>query len=120
MRLVIIESPFAGIGDTDEERAASEARHRRYLDRCILDCLRHGESPYASHQMLTSALRDSVPAEREIGIKAGFAWRKAAEATVVYTDHGFSRGMRYGIAHAEDLARAQPHAIEYREIGAES
>jgi hypothetical protein len=55
----------------------------------------------------------------EWGIEAGFMWRAAAAATVVYTDHGISGGMRLGIEHAESLARKQPHAIEYRWIGAE-
>lgn len=103
MRLVIIESPFAG----DLER------NRVYLDRCIRDCLARGESPYASHRMLTSALDDAQPEEREAGIKAGFAWRAVAAATVVYGDYGLSRGMNAGIEHAVTIG----HAVEWREIG---
>ena len=113
MRLVIIESPFSG----------DEARNRIYLQRCIRDCLARGESPYASHQMLTDALRDSVPEERAQGIAAGFEWRKVAEATVVYEDYGISGGMRTGIDDAHRLNRALAELralgrpIEYRRIG---
>ena len=116
MRLVIIESPYAG----------DVARNLRYLRRAIIDCVQRGESPYASHLMLTAALDDTQPEERDLGIRAGFAWRTAARATVIYTDHGISSGMRYGI---EDAVRERdarlyapsqgPHAIEYRTIGAE-
>lgn len=126
MRLVIIESPFAGKGDTPEERARNTERNKRYLHRCIQDCLRRGESPYGSHRMLTAALDDMKPEERDLGIRAGFAWRTRADATVIYTDHGISSGMRYGI---EDAVRERDarlyvptrgqHAIEYRTIGAE-
>lgn len=118
MRLVIIESPFSG----------DEARNRIYLQRCIRDCLDRGESPYASHQMLTDALRDSVPKERAHGIAAGFEWRKVAEATVVYEDYGESAGMRAGIVDAYRLIRMineMPrhvrgdcaHVVERRRIG---
>lgn len=115
MRLVIIESPYAG----------NVERNRRYLLRCIRDCLARGESPYASHLMLTTALVDADVNERDLGIRAGFAWRGVADATVIYTDHGISTGMRYGIEDAvreRDARRytvQDPHAIEYRTIGAE-
>ena len=114
MRRVIIESPYAG--DVDE--------HMRYLQRCIRDSLARGESPYASHQMLTQALDDATPEERKAGIEAGFAWRSEADATVVYTDYGISAGMAEGVRHAEAtigrsivLYGTKEHAIEYRMIG---
>ena len=104
MRPVIIESPYAG----DVER------NTRYLRACMRDCLLRGEAPYASHAMYTQpgVLDDLIPAEREHGIHAGFAWRAVADATVVYTDCGMSSGMRYGIEHAEKAGRP----IEYRTI----
>lgn len=67
---VIIESPYAG----DVER------NKKYLQRCIRFCLRNGESPYASHQMLTEALDDNDPIQRHAGIAAGFAWCKRRTA----------------------------------------
>lgn len=50
MHLIVIESPFRGATPADQ------ARNERYLEACIADCLRRGESPYASHKMLTQAL----------------------------------------------------------------
>lgn len=104
---VIIESPYAG----DVEK------NMRYLWACMSDCLHRGETPYASHGLYTQpgVLRDDVPEERELGIRAGFAWRAVAEKTVVYTDLGVSRGMEYGIAHATELG----HPIEYRQLRGE-
>lgn len=107
MRRVVIESPYAG----DVER------NLRYLRACMADCLRRGEAPFASHGLYTQpgVLRDEIPEERAAGIHAGFAWRDAAEKTVVYMDLGVSGGMRYGIDDAEKKGRA----IEYRRLGGE-
>lgn len=105
MRLVIVESPYAG----DVERNLA------YLRRCLRDCLERGESPYASHGLLTQpgVLDDSDPLERTWGVAAGFAWRQRADATVVYRDLGLTDGMRAGIADAWTLRQS----IQYREIG---
>ena len=74
-----------------------------------------GESPYASHGLLTQegVLRDDVPKERAQGIEAGFAWRERADATVVYDNLGMSRGMLAGIADA----RRKGHPVEFRSLG---
>lgn len=92
MRLVIVESPYAG----DVEANVAYAR------RCVRDSLLRGEAPIASHLLYTQPgiLDDDVPAERQHGIDAGLAWRAVAQATVVYTDCGISKGMEYGIAAA--------------------
>lgn len=87
MRRVILESPFRTSIDNDQ------TVHYEYLQTCIRNCLRRGESPYASHQMLTAALNDDVPAERTLGIKAGYEWYGAADMVVFYVDLGFSSGM---------------------------
>lgn len=107
VRKVIIESPYAG----DIEK------NLRYVRACMRDCLLRGEAPFASHALYTQdgVLRDEVPEERMHGITAGFAWRETAEATVVYTDLGTSKGMEYGIAHATELG----HPIEYRQLGSD-
>lgn len=106
MRLVIVESPFAG----DIEKNTAYAR------RCVRDALGRGEAPIASHLLYTqpTILDDNVPDERQWGIAAGLAWRRVADASVVYTDLGISRGMEYGIKAAQ-LAGME---IEYRTIGA--
>jgi len=95
--LVILESPYAG--DIDA--------HTEYARACLRDCLLRGESPLASHLLYTQlgVLRDKVPEERQMGIRAGLAWARVADATVVYVDHGVSAGMRQGIQKAKELGR---------------
>jgi hypothetical protein len=102
---VIVESPYAG----DVEANLT------YLRACLRDCLLRGEAPIASHGLYTQpgVLDDTVPEERALGMRAGFAWRCRAAKTVVYTDRGISGGMRLGIEVAHDL----DHPIEYRELG---
>ena len=95
MRRVVIESPYAG----------DEKTNRAYLVDCLRDSLRRGEAPFASHGQYTEALDDGVPEDREHGIAAGHAWRRVAEATVVYTDLGVSRGMLAGIQAARTLGQ---------------
>jgi hypothetical protein len=104
MRLVIIESPFAGHIEANVA----------YARRAIRDALSRGEAPLASHLLYTQPgiLRDEVHEERQRGIDAGLAWGKVAEATVVYVDLGISKGMRYGIAAAEQMGRR----VEFRRI----
>jgi hypothetical protein len=104
-RLVILESPYAG--DVDANVV--------YARRCLRDSLRRGEAPIASHLLYTQpdVLDDTIPAERQEGIDAGLAWRRVAEASVVYTDRGISPGMRHGIAAAEEPGIP----VEYRSIG---
>ncbi|HUJ44104.1 MAG TPA: hypothetical protein VLW52_10895 [Opitutaceae bacterium] len=105
MRLIILESPYAG--DVEANMAYARA--------CLRDSLRRGEAPLASHLLFTQpgVLRDEVPAERRKGVDAGLAWGRVADATVVYTDRGVSPGMKRGIA----AARAAGRPIEYRTLG---
>jgi hypothetical protein len=105
MKLVIIESPYAG---NIEENVT-------YARRCVRDSLSRGEAPIASHLLYTQpgVLRDEIPEERKWGIEAGLAWRTVAEGTVVYFDYGTSSGMKYGIEDAIRCGRP----IEYRTIG---
>lgn len=104
MRLVILESPYAGDIEANVE----------YARAAIRDALSRGEAPIASHLLYTQPgiLKDEVPQERQWGIDAGLAWGRVAEATVVYTDRGTSRGMEYGIS----AAKAAGRPIEYRSI----
>jgi hypothetical protein len=102
--LVIIESPYAG----------NITRNSEYTRACMRDSLLRGESPFASHALYTQpgVLDDSITIEREMGIEAGFKWRKVADKTVVYTDFGISKGMDLGIRDAESLGQT----VEYRTI----
>src|SRR5258705_2063884 len=105
---VILERPFAG--GTPE--ATNE--NIEYARACLRDSLLRGEAPLASHLLYTQpgVLDDDVPVERQYGIDAGLMWGAAAEKTVVYTDRGISRGMRYGIENAETAGRP----VEYRQL----
>jgi hypothetical protein len=111
-RLVILESPFAGKGNNILSRWWNKLVNVTYAEDAMRDSLLRGESPMASHLLYTQALDDNVPHEREIGINAGLAWGKVAEATVVYTDRGISRGMQYGIDNAKKAGRP----VEYRTL----
>lgn len=102
---VILESPYAG--DVGENLT--------HLRACLRDSLLRGEAPFASHGLYTQpgVLDDTVPAERDAGIKAGFVWRPRAVKTVVYVDRGISGGMALGIDHAKSCG----HVIEFRSLG---
>lgn len=104
MRRVILESPYAGNIECNV----------LYARACLRDSLRRGEAPIASHLLYTQpgVLRDEDAAERKLGIDAGLAWGAVADATIVYTDLGVSRGMRHGIDNAEQAGRP----VEYRQI----
>jgi hypothetical protein len=104
MRLVIIESPYAGNITRNIEYAREAVRHSLSL----------GEAPIASHLLYTQQgiLDDKNPAERIWGIDAGLAWLDVSEATVVYQDYGISKGMYLGINRAKDAGKI----VEYRKI----
>ena len=104
MKRVAIESPYAG----------DIALHVAYAKAAVRDCLKRGESPYASHLFFTQdgILDDGDAAEGALGIEAGLAWGDAAEATVVYADLGISDGMKEGMARANAASRP----IEMRSI----
>jgi hypothetical protein len=95
--IVIVESRYAG--NVEVNLAYTRAAMR--------DCLLRGEAPFASHALYTQSgvLDDDIPEERQLGTEAGFAFRPAAQRTVVYVDLGYSRGMNLGIAHAEKLGQ---------------
>lgn len=106
MKLVIVESPYAG----------NTAFNERYARAALRDCLLRGEAPIASHLLYTQpgVLDDGKPDERALGIAAGLAWGTRADATAVYMDHGISSGMQQGIARAE----ADGRPVYYRTLGA--
>ena len=106
IRHVIVESPFKAT----QERSIEQ--HREYLKHCLADCAKRGESPYASHLMLTEVLDDDDPHERGFGIKAGWEWAKFADAIALYIDMGVSPGMHESIKHYESIGKP----IERRKI----
>jgi hypothetical protein len=102
MKLVIVESPYAG----------AIALNERYARAAMADCLRRGEAPFASHLLYTQVLDDLQPDERKLGIDAGLAWGAAAASSVVYRDLGITPGMRLGI----EAARAAGRTVEFRDL----
>lgn len=108
MRLVVVESPYAG-ADAEEVELNVE-----YARACLADCLRRGEAPYASHLLYTQpgVLDDRSPEERRLGMAAGFAWGAQAESVVVYVDRGVSPGMVEGVRRARWAGRP----VEFRSL----
>ncbi len=119
MKRVVVESPYAGNTKLTET----------YGEFCMHDCLiNHNESPYASHLLYTRkyVLRDHIPDERMVGIKAGFFWRDVAEKTIFYVDFDMTDGMKLGLDDCkekgkeyevrnlpEDLWRRFSKAVDY-------
>lgn len=103
MRLVVIESPYAGDVEANLD----------YGRRCMLDCLQRGEAPMASHLLYTQCLDDLDNEDRRLGMQAGWEWFDAVDACVVYIDNGISIGMRDGIEAASQC----DVKIEFRELG---
>ncbi len=99
MKLVILESPYAG----------NIQKNIEYGRLCVRDSLLRGEAPIASHLLYTQdgVLDDLIPNERKLGIEAGLSWKKVAEKHVFYIDLGMSSGMKY----AEETSNL---LIEYR------
>jgi hypothetical protein len=84
MKLVIIESPYAG----EIERNVAYARAALYHSAL------HGEAPLASHLLYTQILDDGKSGERALGITMGLAWRRRCDLAAFYVDLGWSAGMK--------------------------
>lgn len=104
MKLVIIESPYAGDIEANTE----------YARRAMRDSLERGEAPLASHLLYPQPgiLREDVPEERAWGIAAGLEWRRVAEHHVFYVDRGWSSGM-YA---AFDIRMRENRSMESRSL----
>ncbi len=104
MKLVILESPYAG----------NIVENIKYARLCIRDSLLKGEAPIASHLLYTqeSILNDNLENERMHGINAGLSWLKVADLHVCYIDKGISKGMAYGIEAAKKFGLQ----TEYRKL----
>lgn len=105
MRRVILESPYAG----------NIKRNREYARKALRHSLTCGEAPIASHLLYPQpgVLNEMIREERELGIAAGLAWLKYAEAMVAYTDYGISPGMHAAMSRAA----LEGLLIETRTIG---
>jgi hypothetical protein len=111
MKRVVIESPYAGKSTLPWPlsiigRWLDRRENERYLEACQRDAfIRYGEAPFASHGLYPGALDDDVPAERNLGINAGFVWGDLASHRAVYTDRGMSFGMKLGIERAKMIGQ---------------
>lgn len=118
MRRVTLESPFRTTTiklPTSREITIEEPENVKYARACMQDCLLRGEAPFASHLLYTQegVLDDSIPKERDLGIRAGLEYKRATDVTVVYHDRGVTSGMVWGIRFAKEI----DHPIEYRTLG---
>jgi hypothetical protein len=106
MKRVVIESPFAG--DVD--------KNKQYGRLCMLDCLRRGEAPFASHLLYTQCLDDNIEIERTLGMNAGFVWGEVADLHAFYVDLGMSPGMEVSLRRIMKIGskweeRSLPNAL---------
>ncbi len=89
-RLVILESRFSAIKRfTDEQNLA-------YARACLLDSLARGEAPIMANLLYDPAfwLDETLRADSFLAAATATAWRRAADFTVFYEDHGTSSAMR--------------------------
>lgn len=105
---VVIESPLSA---ADHEGIKG---NQLYAKRCMWDCIKREESPYASHLLFVQdeLMDDLIPHERALGMKLGFEWGAMAHKVVVYIDRGITPGMQAGIDHYRHCGIP----IEYRYI----
>lgn len=104
---VIIESPFSGYGDKQKERD-----HAVYLRLILLDSIKRGEAPFASHAIYPQVMDDDDPPLRHLGIHMGFRWGELAHYVAVYVDRGISPGMQAAIEHYRTMGLP----IEFRQV----
>ena len=102
-RRVILLSPFAG----------DVAGNLRYAKRAMLDAIKRGDAPIASHLLYPQVLDDTIVDQRRTGISCERAWMLQAQAIVAYIDLGISSGMVETI----NLANLLSIPVEHRRIG---
>lgn len=101
--LVVLESPYMG----------GDPRAVFYAKLALLDSVRAGEAPLASHLLYPQVLDDHDGEDRFAGIRSGWEPLRHGARTIAYVDLGITRGMAEGIAQAKSLGRP----IGYRSWG---
>ncbi len=90
MKTVMIESPFEG-------GTSREGANVAYAKRCMNDALRRDEAPYLSHLLYPHTLDDTIPEQRNRGIRAGHEIAADLDMWCFYLDRGVTRGMLEGV-----------------------
>ena len=103
MKRVIIESPYAG----------KVRSNIKYAKACLLDSIKRGEAPFASHLLYPQLLNDDEPTERDMGIQLGYAWMRQADIVAFYLDKGMSGGMNQALVVAKALGVIVEHRYLY-------
>lgn len=109
---IALESPFQG--GSPEATELNVIYARKAFKHSLMV---HGEIPFASHLLYTQdgILDDTIPAERALGISAGFYTNLLAHKTVLYIDLGISRGMLEGAKAS--YAANRPLVLRSLEVG---
>lgn len=105
MRICVIESPYRS---TSEWQLRLNLAYARAL---VEHITLRGDSPVASHLLITQALDDRDPVARQRGIEAGLALLRVADVHAFGIDLGISDGMRFGMEKAK-----QHPSVVYEEI----
>lgn len=71
---------------------AAEAKHLRYLKALARHAFELGFAPFASHALYTQWLDDHDPAERKLGMEAGFAIADALDYNALRRGHSEAGG----------------------------
>lgn len=96
MRICVIESPYKA--NTEFELQRNLAYARALVEHVTL----RGDSPVASHLLITQSLDDRDPVQRAAGITAGLALLRVADVHAFGVDIGVSDGMRGAMAKAKE------------------
>ena len=106
MRIVCLESPFKPTEDEIVRYAgrysAAELLRQNliYARLCLLNSLKQGEAPLASHLLYTQVYTEA-PELRAAGIKAGIQMHHRCDLVVLCIDLGVSSGMRLAADNAK-------------------
>lgn len=101
LKRVVVESPYAG----------DITRNKTYAHLAMLDALKRGEAPIASHLIYPHYLDDSIESERIRGLECGYEWLRVAELQAFYIDNGWSPGMLTALKIGRSLGI--PHIVRY-------
>src|SRR4051812_14464173 len=83
MKRVVILSPYKG----------DIAENVEYAWRCVIDSMKRGEAPWASHLFYTQIMEDSDPAQRSLGFACEAVWIRGEIFVAFYLDRGISKGI---------------------------